>query len=472
MHRPSTLIPGTVVVCGLLCAVTARGQAPDWPDLYDPFRLLDLQVTMDPGDLAIIKADTTFDIEKPAWFGVPGEEPLLVSIRRKSADPIGDKVSFKIDVNEYVDPQKWHGVQKLSLENGDDQDVVSEGLAWHFHRQAAGRNSNYTSSLANWATLTINGQCEGLYLNVEQVDKTFLRNHSLYATRATWLYKQSDISHPRLQNEPNDPAAVNTTMEALNYSPFVNDGAVPTPDNAALARQLPGLIEMDVMLTLGALDSFVGNPDSMFSHGKNFYWADYVEGKRRYLAWDLDATIRRTNLPIYETSDEYGQVLLGHPMFRNQYNQILLDLLDGPLRPEEIIAFLDELEPILTPALAADPDNNIGEDVAGHFEDLRNWIVRRAEFARDEVLLDVPLFGDANLDGIVDGEDFRILQSHFGQAGEWGEGDFNGDYVVNFRDYLVWKSQLGETGGSAPEPTTLSLLMLGGLGVWLRRRRT
>ncbi|MFX0095305.1 MAG: hypothetical protein ACFFBD_26460 [Candidatus Hodarchaeota archaeon] len=42
--------------------------------------------------------------------------PIKVSIRRKSATALGDKISFKIDINEYEeDPdgvEEWIGVKK------------------------------------------------------------------------------------------------------------------------------------------------------------------------------------------------------------------------------------------------------------------------------------------------------------------------------------------------------------------------
>ena len=100
-------------------------------------------------------------------------------MRRKSADALGDKVSLKIDINEYVD-QQWNGIKKLSVENGDDVDVVAEGYAWYLNRVAAeSSTSGYNPGLAAWVKLVVNGEYVGIYVNVEQPDKTFLKNRGL-----------------------------------------------------------------------------------------------------------------------------------------------------------------------------------------------------------------------------------------------------------------------------------------------------
>ncbi len=85
------------------------------------------------------------------------------------------------------------------------------------------------------------------------------------------------------------------------------------------------------------------------------------------------------------------------------------------------------------------------------------------------------LDGDADLDGKVAREDFHALQVGFGSPeADWFGGDFNFDGRVDFLDYLTWKANVGDAVGGGekiPEPATLSLLALGGLGVLKRKRR-
>jgi hypothetical protein len=56
--------------------------------------------------------------------------------------------------------------------------------------------------------------------------------------------------------------------------------------------------------------------------------------------------------------------------------------------------------------------------------------------------------------------------------------DFNGDGIVDLEDFVIMRGNFGfgtesapEFGASVPEPTTFTLLTLGGLAVVRRRKR-
>ncbi len=350
--------------------------------MFDPLQLLVLHLEMDNADWQTIQNDESLSIEVPAMFWADGEDPILVSVRRKSAEPLNNgggfiKVSLKIDINEFVPGQMWRSLRKLSLENGDDQDVVSEGLAWNLHRFAGGPEGyGYSAGLGSWITLNINGTDTGVYVNAEQRDKRFLQNRGLHTPGETWLYKVSDINGLEIKvGGPED----SPTVETLCYSPFrgANDDC-PTPSSGVLAADLPPLINMQGMLSLGAVNSFVGNPDAIFSHGKNFYFADFLTTHTRlYFPWDQDSVLTGQNNNIYATDSPYSEILLAVPEFRAQYSQIMNDLICGPLSEDSVISFLNAVEPILTDPLTADPNNQIEGTVADHFDGLRSWVTNR-----------------------------------------------------------------------------------------------
>ena len=84
---------------------------------------------MAAGDWSTVRQDESLSISKPAQLWTGTETPVAVTVKRKSDPALGSKVSLKIDINAAVPGQKWHGVQKLSLENGSGNSAIKEGFA-------------------------------------------------------------------------------------------------------------------------------------------------------------------------------------------------------------------------------------------------------------------------------------------------------------------------------------------------------
>jgi hypothetical protein len=242
----------------------------------------------------------------------------------------------------------------------------------------------------------VNGNYLGVYTSVEQRDKQFLRNRGLFVNNQTWLYEIDDISSVALEEgDPHSP-----TYDALCYSPFRSgsrrDGVCATPNDTVLESELDGYIDMQAMLTQGAVDAYTANGDALFSHGKNYFFVDFLGGRKRmYYPWDLDAVFGGANANIYAkqsggnggklTQSAFQKVILNHPGFRARYNAIMLGLVNGPISASNIHAFLDQVEPTLAQALAEDPYVQIGGDVGSHFDGLRQWVVERDANVRQQV---------------------------------------------------------------------------------------
>lgn len=112
-----------------------------------------------------------------------------------------------------------------------------------------------------------------------------------------------------------------------------------------------------------------------------------------------------------------------------------------------------------------------------NFDDLDAWLVQAgalSPFTNGGPIL----FGDANLDGVVDGLDFAAWNAHkFTATVSWCAGDFNADGDVDGLDFVVWNehkftSSAGTPQTLVPEPhagLVLLLAMLSGLALrWQR----
>jgi hypothetical protein len=167
------------------------------------------------------------------------------------------------------------------------------------------------------------------------------------------------------------------------------------PSDAQLEVLLNQYIEMQAMLTQGAIDAFLDNNDALFSHSKNYSFVDFADGsKRRYFPWDLDAIFRSNTSSIYGTvsakntlvQHPFELTILNHPTFRQQYNSIMLALTDpaGPLSETALYAFIDAAQAAVQPALDADPFL-LDEWRTGEWVRLKSWISARIPNVRAQV---------------------------------------------------------------------------------------
>jgi hypothetical protein len=84
--------------------------------------------------------------------------------------------------------------------------------------------------------------------------------------------------------------------------------------------------------------------------------------------------------------------------------------------------------------------------------------------------------GDFNDDGIVDTADYVAWRNSYGQAVTYFSGaDGNGSGSVDEADYALWRSRFGSQAGAtaafgaaAPEPATLSVLLIAASALVLR----
>jgi hypothetical protein len=104
----------------------------------------------------------------------------------------------------------------------------------------------------------------------------------------------------------------------------------------------------------------------------------------------------------------------------------------------------------------------------------------------DAVLARYTRYGDADLNGTVNLQDFNRLAANFGSnSATWDQGDFNYDSTVNLSDFNRLAANFGQTAAGTsvtpedwanlasaiPEPSSVALLGFGALATMRRRRR-
>jgi hypothetical protein len=105
--------------------------------------------------------------------------------------------------------------------------------------------------------------------------------------------------------------------------------------------------------------------------------------------------------------------------------------------------------------------------------DLNDWLAEAGDVNLPSHNPYLP--GDATLDGVVDGSDFGIWNSHkFTSVAAWCSGDFNADGVVDGSDFGTWNSHkfTSSEASSAvvPEPRAMAIALILTIGMLQTRR--
>ncbi len=152
----------------------------------------------------------SIDIEMDDWQGfldtctdesyteckvtIDGETYQKVAIRAKGntslskvADYGNDRYSFKIEFDHYSDACRYHGLDKLSLNNIiQDNTYMKDYLTYEMMRYAGA-----AAPLCSFTYITVNGEDWGLYLAVEGVEDAFLARN--YGKNPGSLYKPDSM---------------------------------------------------------------------------------------------------------------------------------------------------------------------------------------------------------------------------------------------------------------------------------------
>ncbi|HYV28297.1 MAG TPA: CotH kinase family protein [Candidatus Eisenbacteria bacterium] len=179
---------------------------------------------------------------------------------------IDDKPALTLNFDKFADGQRFHGLQKLSLNNSvQDPTYVSE----QFSREAF-LKAGVPVPRATHARVELNGRDLGLYVLVEGWDKEFLKHH--FKNPKGNLYDGGflkDVSEELTTNageNPKDQSDRKALVEAANESDLTN----------RLAR-LEKVLDVDRFLTFIALDVMLWD------------WDGYPQNKNNWrLYHDLD----------------------------------------------------------------------------------------------------------------------------------------------------------------------------------------
>ncbi len=249
-----------------------------------PDVLPELGLEIDPEHIAALETQPREYV--PATIVYGGERFGPVGVRLKgqnSFQPIDDKPSLRLKIDEYIDGQTFFGLKDLTLNNMiDDPSQMHERLAYTVAREAW-----LPASMANHLRLTINGESYGLYANVETVKKRMIG--SWFEDNDGTLYEATDVDFApqyvdsyEIVSGDEDRSLIAGLATAL---------AMPDPDAALAAASQ--YVDLEHFQRFWAMESVVGQFDA-FPYslpGDDYYlYADPETHKLWFLPSGMDET--------------------------------------------------------------------------------------------------------------------------------------------------------------------------------------
>ncbi len=220
-------------------------------------------------------------------------DPVGLRLRGKigSFRDLGGKPKFKIDFNQYVEDQRFYGLETLSLNNSIvDCSYLKEAIGYRMF-EAAG----VAASRTGFAEVTVNGAAYGLYVVVEVPDDRFLRRHwadpsgRLYDGKYVWY---GGYSYTLLDFGD----GVDSLFQLEEGLDVGNADIVAVSEAMAASWGLPSweadmasVIDWDVHHRMWAVEQWIGQNDGYSLNTNNYrVYFDPSDGLADMIPWDLD----------------------------------------------------------------------------------------------------------------------------------------------------------------------------------------
>ena len=302
--------------------------------------------------------------------------------------PVDSKPALTLNFDKWADGQRFHGLQKISLNNSpEDPSFLSEKICREMFARAG-----IPVPRADHATVTLNGRSLGLYVLVEGWDKQFLKR--FFKNTGGNLYEgglHMDLNsslHVSSGDRREDRSAIDAVLDA----------ATERDPTHRLAR-LDKVIDLDRFITLLALDVILWNWDGYAMAKNNFRLFHDLDAKRVvFLPHGLDEMFWNPTGPIMTgTKGVVARAVLSAPEGRRRYLERFRRLRAEVFDEHAVARRVDELAARIRPAVA---EGGL-IDALGHHRavaELRSHILTRARS------IDAQLAGMTNLLRLASGE--------------------------------------------------------------------
>jgi hypothetical protein len=342
-------------------------------EVYDITRVMEVEIELDPEEWETIRqqkrnliGELASDscMEQPfdspyTWIAgtvtIDGETLDDVAVRKKGllGSVTADRPSLKLRFDKYEEDQLFHGLSRLTFNNGrQDNSRIKSCMGYGVYQDLG-----VAASRCSFAHVTVNGEELGVYSNVEPVKAPMLARvygdgggdlyeGTLSDFRTGWMGTFQD------KEDSGDFSEIQAVTDVLESDPDDLIGALE--------------VHMDVAQFIAAwsADALIGHWDSYPGNTNNFYvYVHPEDGRLRFIPWGIDAVltgsspfgaglptavVARSALPQALYADPEGRRLYWEQMERH------LDRWDGQVLSERV----SEAKELVKPWLWEDLDRS------------------------------------------------------------------------------------------------------------------
>ena len=282
------------------------------------------------------------------------------------------KRSYLVRFDKYDDSQRFVGLRRVSFDNGVQfGSLFSEPLITEILRA-----EGIKTHRCNYAKVYVNDQYQGIFVNVERIDQSFLEQHFPDSKGGLW---KNDLGGPGgdLRFASEDPKQYEKAFESKNKAAKNRQQLVrllkqinQTPD-ADFRPMLESKIEVDAFLRITSVMLLSGAFDQLTGWGPhNFYlFHDTKQNRWHYLPWDLDVGFCETAFGRVHVLEDWNAAwpvpagrtnplldrIIAEPTLLARYRAIAADILEKHFEPNRLCDLIDKKYELIKVDLQTDP---------------------------------------------------------------------------------------------------------------------
>jgi spore coat protein CotH len=290
----------------LIAAAAAPSAARAADPIFDPSRLHEVRIVIDPKDWQSLRANFRSNNYYAANISLDGVVVEQVGLRsRGDGSRNEEKPGLKLDFNKYVPTQEFHGYKTMVLDNlWQDPSLMREKLSFLVF-EAMGIPA---PQLAH-ARVTVNDEYWGVYTLVESVTKPFLKarigeesgNLFDYEYVGHWDFSYRGSEASAYVPLPFDPETNEDHLDTTGLLAFLR--FVSESTDAEFAAGIGAWLDVPKFLDYLAVENALAETDGLTgAQGVNNFFLYQYGGQNRFvfIPWDKETCLQAATWPILQ----------------------------------------------------------------------------------------------------------------------------------------------------------------------------